>query len=454
MIRSPYANYSGQFRTLLLAPLLVCAAHAETNADWARARLNDGANISAKAFSYPATTQKVRLYLIDTAVKQGSNAYGNWFKKNPKLTLKPTDRINSGTSQVFEHGTKLLSIVAGPETGVALGTPIEAVNYDIYMGKEPGTTDSGSISMALYEARLHHLQQPAPRLPGVICLAAGSKDPATSAMMEDAVNQCVAAGLTVVVSAGNQNKDAGLFVPSAYGTKAGVICVGASGKDNLKYATSNFGPAVDLYAPGENVQTVRYGDGGPKSGVYELMSGTSPACALTAAAALVELSKNPSLTPAQVEENLKAAAYAPAAAPSAPSSSEQVVTKLVQVEPEPEVDSDSDGASDVLENFFATDAHDPAVRPETLAVKVAAGQLSTSFQIAAALFDAENPYLLTNGGTWVMQHSTDLDTWTDAEGSLIPGAIVDGKRIMNFSAPADTATGFIRILVSMPAPTP
>jgi hypothetical protein len=433
----------------VFAPLLLCTAHAQSDADWARARLNDGGNISAKAFTYPATTQKVRLYLVDSAVKQGNNAYGNWFKKNAKLTLKPTVRVNSGTSQAFEHATQLLSIIAGPETGVALGTPIEALNYDIYMGKDPnGVSDSGSIATTLYQIRTHHLSS-SPRLPGVICLASSSENPATSPMMEDAVNVCVAAGLTVVVSAGNENRDASLFVPAAYGTKPGVICVGASKKDNTKYPTSNFGAAVDLYAPGEGVRTLRYGDGGPKSGVYELMNETSPACGLTAAAALVELSKNPSLTPAQVEENLKAAAYVPPPAPEA-----QAVEKLVQVEPEPEVDSDGDGASDSLETFFATDANDPAVWPDPLLLDVVDGQLAASFQIAAGLFDSEEPYLLTNGGIWSVQYSEDLVTWLDAEGTLVPGDTASGKRAMNFSAPAATATGFIRIQVSMPAPAP
>ena len=414
--------------------------------------MNDGGNISAKAFSYPATTHKVRLYLVDTAIKQGNNAYGNWFKKNAKLTLKPTIRVNSGNSLAFEHGTKLLSIIAGPETGVALGTPIEAVNYDIYMGKEAvAKTDSGSICDALDSVRMHHLQQPAPGIPGVICLASGSDEDeagVASPMMEQAVNRCVAAGLTVVVSAGNSNRDASLFVPSAYGTKPGVICVGASGANNQRYATSNYGAAVDIYAPGEDVRTIRYGDGGPKSGVYELMDGTSPACALTAAAALVELSKNPSLTPAQVEENLKAAAYAP----EAPAASLEVKA-LVQIEPEPEVDSDGDGASDVLETYFATDAHNAAVQPLARALSMAGGQISASFQIAAELFDAsaENPYLLTNGGTWSVQHSEDLTTWTDAEGTLVPGTTVDGKRAMSFSAASGTVNGFIRIQVSIPA---
>ncbi len=417
-------------------------AQADTTSDWARARLNDGGNISAKAFSYPATTQKVRLFLIDTSVKQ-TKAWGTWFKRNPKLTIKETYRVNSGAAAAFEHGTDLLSIIAGPETGVALGTPIEVVNYDVFMGNETTQrTDSSSIIYAIQQARIYHLTA-ATRMPGVICLACSSEQAATSAGMEDSINQALAAGLTVVISAGNSNKDASAYTPPAFGTKPGVICVGASGINNQKFASSNYGPAVDLYAPGEDVRTLFYDN--PTAGKYDLMDGTSPACALTAAAALVELSKNPSLTPAQVEENLRAAAYAPTAAQASPG-----VTALVQVQPAPEVDSDGDGASDALETFFATDANNAAVQPTAPVLSVTEGQIAASFEIAATLFDPADPYLLTNGGTWSVQYSTDLATWEDAEGTLVPGATVNGKRAMSFSTASDSRTGFLRIQVSMP----
>ncbi|WP_052574037.1 S8 family serine peptidase [Haloferula sp. BvORR071] len=407
------------------------------DAGWAQARLNDGSNVSSRSFSYPATAQPVRLYLIDTAVKQ-TKAWGTWFKRNPKLTIKENNRINSGASAAFEHGTKLLSIIAGPETGVALGTPIEVVIYDVYMGNETTQkTDSGSISVALQQARIHHLTA-ATRLPGVICLASGSLQAAQSAGMEDSINQVLSAGLTVVVSAGNSNQDASAYVPSAYGTKPGVICVGASSISNQKFASSNYGPAVDLFAPGEDVRTLNYD--APKTGVYELMDGTSPACALTAAAALVELSKNPSLTPAQVEENLRAQAYAGAA--PAP---------LVQVVAQPEVDSDGDGVTDVMESFFATNSSDPAVRPARPAVSQADGQISISFDMAASLFNAANPFLLNNGGTWSVQYSEDLVIWENVEGTPVAGTAVDGKLPVSFSLPATAPSGYLRVDVSMPA---
>ena len=412
------------------------------NAGWAQARLNDGGNIASRSFSYPVTTQKVRLYLVDTAVKQ-TLAWGTWFKRNPKLTIAQNNRVNAAKQgTTYEHGTKMLSIIAGPETGVALGTPIEVISWDIYMGSDAAPrTDSGSIIVALDQIRLHHLMSN-PRIPGVICLASGSFAAAQSAGMEDAMNRMLSAGLTVVVSAGNSNADAANYVPSAYGVKSGVICVGASGLNNQRFPTSNFGPAVDLYAPGEDVRTLKYS--APKTGVYDLMDGTSPACALTAAAALVELSKNPTLTPAQVEANLRAAAYAGADTPA----------PLVQVEAHPEVDSDGDGATDVLEEFFGTATADPAVKPLPPAVTAGSGQIAISFEMVADLFNPADPFVLTNGGTWGVQYSEDLDIWQDMTGTPVAGTAVDGKLPMSFTTPSATPSGYLRVLVNAPVAAP
>ncbi len=277
------------------------------DAGWALARLNDADNLSATSYTYQETTNPVRLYLIDTAINPAA-AYTYWFRRNPKLAITTKVRVGAGKPRAFQHGTKMLSMIAGPETGAAQGTPIQAVIYDVYEGatEAAATTDSANLSMALGQARIHHLSAN-PRIPGVVCIASGSSTPEVSGMLQSSINSAVAAGLTVVVSAGNLDKDVALgYIPAVYGTAPGVICVGATGMNNEKYPTSNWGEPLDLSAPGENVRTLNYVK--PVPGAYDLMSGTSPSAALTTAVALIELSKDPSLTPAQVEEKLTTAA--------------------------------------------------------------------------------------------------------------------------------------------------
>ena len=405
------------------------------DAGWALARLNDGSSgAEIQSFAYPETTTRVRLYLIDTALKYT----GTWFAKNPKLSFKGTTRTYSTpkASKSFIHGTRMLGVIAGPETGAALGTPIEVINYDVYPGAEPTNTTAGQICSAINKAYIHYLTT-TPRLPSVICIAAGSTQPESDYIMEDYINTAVQEGIAVVVSAGNQGADASAYIPAAYGVQQGVICAGASDKNNQRLATSNYGSAVDLYAPGEDVRTLRYSS--PKSGYYDLMDGTSPAAALTTAAALIKLSQDPSLTPAALEEALVAESYQ--AAPAA----------LVQVPPPvPEPDTDGDGAADVLETFFGTDTNDAASKPGPPAISVAGGEVNLSFSVASTSFNSVSPYALNGGGTWKVQLSNDLIAWEDAGGTLTEGTTADGKTTLSVSIPAGTGTSFLRVEVKGP----
>lgn len=402
------------------------------DAGWALARLNDGgSSAEIQSFAYPETTTRVRLYLIDTAVKHTST----WFANNPKLSFKGTTRTYSKptASKSFIHGTRMLGVIAGPQTGAALGTPIEVINYDVYPGAEPTNTTAGQICSAINKAYIHYLTT-TPRIPSVICIAAGSTQPEEDYIMEDNINTAVQEGITVVVSAGNQGADASAYIPASYGVQSGVICVGASDKNNLRLSTSNYGPAVDLYAPGQDVRTLRYSS--PKAGFYDLMTGTSPAAALTTAAALIKLSQNPSLTPAQVEQALVADAYQ-----SAPAA-------LVQVAPPvPEADTDGDGAADVLENFFGSNAEDPASKPGTPSISVANGQANLSFSVATTSFSSATPYTLASGGSWRVQVSKDLIAWEDVNGTLTEGITADGKTTLNVSVPVGEETSFLRVEV-------
>ncbi len=68
-------------------------------------------------------------------------------------------------------------------------------------------------------------------------------DPATQA----AIDIATARGSTVVVAAGNSNSSASQFSPASC---RGVITVGATGYTGARSSYSNYGPAVDIAAPG------------------------------------------------------------------------------------------------------------------------------------------------------------------------------------------------------------
>jgi subtilisin len=131
--------------------------------------------------------------------------------------------------------------------------------------------------------------------------------------MHKAICKAVANGITFVVAAGNDSADAATFTPAAYDE---VITVSAladfngvpgggaastcrSDVDDTFADFSNYGPDVDLIAPGVCIYSTS------KLGGYETMSGTSMASPHVAGAAALYLSTHPGATPAQVKTALQ-----------------------------------------------------------------------------------------------------------------------------------------------------
>src|SRR3546814_960011 len=72
-----------------------------------------------------------------------------------------------------------------------------------------------------------------------------------SAVLDDAVNNAIAQGVTFVVAAGNDNADACSGSPNKV---PAAITVGAStNADSRDTSYSNYGSCVDLFAPGTNI---------------------------------------------------------------------------------------------------------------------------------------------------------------------------------------------------------
>jgi PKD repeat protein len=104
-------------------------------------------------------------------------------------------------------------------------------------------------------------------------------------------------GGLLVWAAGNDNRNLTLGGRDA----DDLIVVGATDQNDLKASFSAFGTFVDLVAPGVSVATT----GSSSTTNYVAVSGTSFACPLTAGLCALIWSRNPALTPNQVEAVLK-----------------------------------------------------------------------------------------------------------------------------------------------------
>lgn len=100
-------------------------------------------------------------------------------------------------------------------------------------------------------------------------------------------------GALLVWAAGNDNTDLATF------DHENVTIVGGTDQSDQKISLSNYGRAVDCFAPATQVFTTR------KGGLYGNMpAGTSAAAPQVAAALALMMEREPTLTPAQIEKRL------------------------------------------------------------------------------------------------------------------------------------------------------
>jgi subtilisin len=140
-----------------------------------------------------------------------------------------------------------------------------------------------------------------------------------------AICASVGSGVTYVVAASNDGRDASGYVPAAYpevitvsayedrdGTTADIGCSGRGPFQQCdeRLATfSNYGRAIDLMAPGVRIHST------DRTNTYSTKSGTSMAAPHVAGVAALVLAAKPTSTPAQVRSHLQATGECPGGAP-------------------------------------------------------------------------------------------------------------------------------------------
>jgi subtilisin family serine protease len=253
-----------------------------------------------KGYYYTATGAGVTVYVVDTGITEGNPDFGgragNGISEiddgNGELDC---DGSLPSTNQEGEgHGTHVAGTIGGRAFGVAKSVSLVPVRVlDCH-----GQGDTAGVVAGLDAI----LGRPVTG-PRVVNMSLGSD--AIDTTLDAAVNRLIAAGITVVVAAGNG--DAAGVGQSACSVSPsdvrGAITVGATTIKDARATYSNFGKCVDLYAPGSDIVSDYLWDG-KANWLIARASGTSMATPHVSGAAAMYLQRHPTATPAQVSTAL------------------------------------------------------------------------------------------------------------------------------------------------------
>ncbi len=166
----------------------------------------------------------------------------------------------------FISGTHCAGIVGGSTHGVSKNVFLVAVKA---LNKER----VGSVSSVI--AALDWITQEKMNNPSRRVIASMSLGGPSSGILDSSVNAAVNKGVIVVVSAGNDSKNA---CESSPARATGAITVAATTSKDQRASYSNFGPCVDIFAPGSSISSTWIGPGTST----EVLDGTSMAAPFVA----------------------------------------------------------------------------------------------------------------------------------------------------------------------------
>lgn len=239
---------------------------------------------STKAGDGAGAVSNVNAYIIDTGID----------KKHADLNILTHVNFAGGpNTDCHGHGTHVAGTVAARDNtidvvGAAPGAPLTGV-------KVLGCGGMGSTSGVIKGVDWVTANK---TLPAVANMSLGG---GASQTLDDAVRRSAAAGVVYSIAAGNSGADACETSPARAGAGIdnGIITTAATDQNDAEPSWSNYGPCVDIWAPGVGILSTRKGGG------TTTMSGTSMAAPHVGGTATLYLSSNPAATGAAVEFALK-----------------------------------------------------------------------------------------------------------------------------------------------------
>ena len=261
----------------------------ETNPpNWGLDRIDQHNLPLDNSYTYPGQAGAgVHVYVLDSGIYAAHPEFalpGGGSRVIPGHNFQDN---NNNPDDCMGHGTHVAGIVGSTTYGVAKLVTLHSEKVVDCSGNGVASTALAAVDYVTY----NHSN------PAVVNMSL--RYPFTQAL-NDAVTASIAAGITYTIAAGNDYQDACLTSPRS---TPNAITVAATDNTDTRPAFSDFGPCVDIFAPGVNILS---------TWIQPLLTapdtGTSMAAPHVAGAAALYLGANPGSAPATVAAQLIAEA--------------------------------------------------------------------------------------------------------------------------------------------------
>ena len=245
----------------------------QSSATWGLDRVDQRQLPLDGSYTYDTVASNVGVYVIDTGIRA---THAEFEGRVSGFGFTSIDDEN-GTDDCNGHGTHVSGTIGGATYGVAKFVTLYAVRV---LGCNGAGTTAGVIA-------------------GVDWVTANQVRPAVANMsliggpstaLDDAVRGSIAAGVTYAIAAGNSSTDACNYSPARV---AEALTVASSTSYDARSSFSNFGPCIDVFAPGSDI-TSAWNTSDTASAT---ISGTSMATPHVAGAAALYLALDPLASP-------------------------------------------------------------------------------------------------------------------------------------------------------------
>ena len=263
---------------------VVRSTATQTNPTWGLDRIDQRATKGNRSYRYDTTGAGVTAFVLDTGVRFSQRQYGGRARSGRDFV-----DFDDDASDCAGHGTHVAGTIGGITYGVAKRVDIVAVRVLDCEG-------SGYMSDTIDALDWVIANQPEGR--SVVNLSLGGD---VFPLLDRAVQRTVAAGIPVVVAAGNDDQSACNQSPAR---APHAITVAATGKSDRRADFSNYGRCVDLFAPGVDVKSAS--NDADTATTY--MSGTSMAAPHVSGFVARYLQRNPRSSSAATTAAVLAAA--------------------------------------------------------------------------------------------------------------------------------------------------